>query len=479
MPTLIEPYRIKTIEPIHLSTRDEREALLAQAGYNLFRVAADAITIDLLTDSGTGAMSTAQWSAIMGGDESYAGAASFHRFERAVRDIFGFRHVLPTHQGRAAERILAATLVRPGQVIPNNTHFDTTRANLEAAGGIAIDLPCLESAILNERHPFKGNIDLQGLRDILDREAGNVPFAMITITNNGGGGQPVSMENLRAASRLCRERGIPLYLDACRFAENTYLIQQRTPEYASVPLLDIAREMFRCADGCTMSAKKDGLANIGGFLCVNDDDVAGRLAECLILTEGFTTYGGLAGRDLDAIAVGLFEALEPRYQEHRHETIRYLSRGLIAAGVPIVEPAGGHAVYIDAAALLPHLPTDRFPGQALVGELYLEAGIRSGEIGSVMLGLATDRHRGNGSALHDTAPPGTGHHELVRLALPRRVYTRSHLDYVIEAAANIQARRKTVPGIRIVNAPRALRHFTACFEREPVACREPALLAVS
>lgn len=469
MPTLIEPYRIKTIEPIHVSTRVEREALLEQAGYNLFRVPADAVTIDLLTDSGTGAMSTAQWAAIMGGDESYAGASSFRRFERAVRDIFGFRHVLPVHQGRAAERILATTLVRPGDVIPNNTHFDTTRANLEAAGGIAVDLPCHESSELAVPHPFKGNIDLRALRTTLARQAGRMPFAMVTITNNGGGGQPVSMANLRAASQLCHEHGIPLFLDACRFAENAYLIQQRTPAYASVPLLDIAREMFGYADGCTMSAKKDGLANMGGFLCVNDDDVAARLSQNLILTEGFTTYGGLAGRDLDAIAIGLFEALDARYQAHRHESVRYLSQGLAAAGIPVVEPAGGHAVYVDAAGMLPHLPLDQFPGQALVVELFLEAGIRSVEIGSVMLGLP------DGADPHDS--DRREHHELVRLALPRRVYTRSHLDYVIEAAANVQARHQSVPGIRIAGAPRALRHFTAHFAREPVPV--PALTAVS
>jgi tyrosine phenol-lyase len=450
---IFEPFRIKSVEHIKMTTPEEREGYLTAAGYNLFRVAAEHIVIDLLTDSGTGAMSSEQWAAMMRGDESYAGSPSFERFKAAVQDIFGFRHVIPTHQGRAAERILAATLCRPGHVVPNNTHFDTTRANVEAAGATAVDLPCAESKEIAAVHPFKGNIDLAALERVLDDNPGRVPFAMVTVTNNGGGGQPVSMDNLRAASALCRARGVPFYLDACRFAENAFFIRRRSPAHAETPLIDIAREMFSLADGCTMSAKKDGLANIGGFLCTNDDAVARQEKELLILTEGFPTYGGLAGRDLEAIAVGLYEALDLQYQIYRHASTRYLGEHLATGGVPIVQPPGGHAIYIDAKAMLPVIPPAEYPGQALVIELYRHGGIRSVEIGSVMFGRR-DPKTGEESC-HDS--------ELVRLAIPRRVYTKSHIDYVVEAILEVHQRRDGLRGVRIVDQPRALRHFTATF----------------
>jgi tryptophanase len=449
----IEPFRIKVVEPIRMSTVEEREDALEAAGYNLFKVPASAIIIDLLTDSGTGAMSSNQWAAMMQGDESYAGGASWGRFQTAVQDIYGFRHVIPTHQGRAAERILASTLCAPGDVVPNNTHFDTTRANIEATGAEARDMPCAEATDLSARHPFKGNIDLEALRDTLDGEA-RVPFAMMTVTNNGGGGQPASMENIAAASKLCRARGVPFYLDACRFAENSFFVQQRTERYAETPLIDIAREMFSYADGCTMSAKKDGMANIGGFLCTNDDQLARREREVLILTEGFPTYGGLAGRDLEAIAVGLYEALDQDYQTYRAASTRYLGRHLADGGVPIVEPPGGHAIYIDARAMLPHIPASEYPGQALAIELYRAGGIRSVEVGSVMFGTI-DEETGE-----ETPAPN----ELVRLAIPRRVYTQSQIDYTVGTALEVAARKETLRGVRIVEQPAALRHFTAVFE---------------
>jgi tyrosine phenol-lyase len=459
MRTIIEPFRIKSVEPIRMSSPEEREALLASIGYNLFRIPSDRIVIDLLTDSGTGAMSAAQWAAIMQGDESYAGSPSFRRFEKAVRDITGFEHVIPTHQGRAAERILAATMLKPGDVVPNNTHFDTTRANIEAVGAIALDLPCAASRELAKPAPFKGNIDLEALAALLADPPGRIPVVFITVTNNGGGGQPVSMANVRAASELCRKHRVPLYIDACRFAENAYFIREGEPGYARKSLLDIAREMFSLADGCTMSAKKDGMANIGGFLCTNDDFLAKVEEDLLILTEGFPTYGGLAGRDLEAIAVGLYEALDLSYQQYRHASIQYLGEHLTAAGVPIIQPPGGHAIYIDAAAFLAHLPRAQYPGQALAIELYRHAGIRSVEIGSVMFGR------------HDpaTGAESLGQHELVRLAMPRRVYTQSHVDYVVESLTEIAARRQRIPGVRIVEQPLALRHFTATFEPLPLA----------
>jgi tryptophanase len=454
MDRIIEPFRIKVVEPIRMTSREEREKYLADAGYNLFLVPSEAILIDLLTDSGTGAMSAAQWAAMMKGDESYAGSPSFHRFERAVRDIFGFRHVIPTHQGRAAERILAATLVGRGDVVPNNTHFDTTRANIESAGAVALDLPCPESKDLAVAHPFKGNIDLGRLESILDDPSHHIPFAMITVTNNGGGGQPVSMSNIRSASEMCRERGIRFYLDACRFAENAYFIQEREDGYRDVPLIDIAREMFSYADGCTMSAKKDGLANIGGFLCTNDEEVARQEKALLILTEGFPTYGGLAGRDLEAIAVGLYEALDPAYQQYRAASTKYLGDGIAEAGVPIVQPPGGHAIYIDAGSMLPDVPREHYPGQALVVELYRHGGIRSVEIGSVMFGKMDP----------ESGEESYAAFELVRLAIPRRVYTKSQIDYVVESIIEVHRARKRVRGVRIVEQPSTLRHFSARFE---------------
>ena len=462
MTRIIEPFRIKMVEPIRMTTREEREAFLEKAGYNLFLVPAERIVIDLLTDSGTGAMSAEQWAAVMRGDESYAGSVSYGRFRDAVEDIYGFKHVIPTHQGRAAERILAAILCKPGDVVPNNTHFDTTRANIESTGAVALDLPCKESHDLQAPHPFKGNIDLEALERTLEENPGRVPFAMITVTNNGGGGQPVSMDNVRRAAEICRRHGVRFYFDACRFAENAYFIKCRTSEYAATPLIDIAREMFSWGDGCTMSAKKDGMANIGGFLCTNDDALAQQERELLILTEGFPTYGGLAGRDLDAIAVGLYEALDEDYQEYRLASTRYLGEHIAEAGVPIVQPPGGHAIYIDARAMLPHLPPEVYPGQALVIELYRQGGVRSVEIGSVMFGKRDP----------ETGEETFAEHDLVRLAIPRRVYTKSQIDYVVDTIVEVYERRDEVRGVEIVEQPKALRHFTATFA--PVAARREA-----
>jgi tyrosine phenol-lyase len=454
MKTLIEPFRIKSVEPLRLTTRDERESLIRAADYNVFLLRARDVIIDLLTDSGTGAMSAAQWAGIMRGDESYAGSDSFYRFEESVRDVFGFRNVIPTHQGRAAERILFSTLCGPGDVVPNNTHFDTTRANIEHTGAEALDLPCPESADLAAPGPFKGNIDLEALEaTIRERGAEHVPLVVVTITNNSGGGQPVSMANLRGASEICREHGVPLYIDACRFAENAYFIRKREEGYADRTYLEIAREMFSLADGCTMSAKKDGLANIGGFLATNDDDLAREERDLLILTEGFPTYGGLAGRDLEAIAIGLREVLEPDYLEYRIGSTGYLGRHIAEAGVPIVQPPGGHAIYIDAAAFCPHIAPLEFPGIALTVALYRAAGIRSVEIGSVMFG-----HRDP-----DTGEPVPARQELVRLAIPRRVYTQSHIDFVVEAILEVWQHREEMSGYRITEAPEVLRHFSARF----------------
>jgi len=451
---IIEPFRIKVVEPINMTTSGEREAYLEKAGLNLFRVPSEGVLIDLLTDSGTGAMSADQWSGVMRGDESYAGSPSYHRFEAAVKDIFGFRYVIPTHQGRAAERILVATLVNAEDTVPNNTHFDTTRANIEAAGAKAVDLPCPESKAFEIPHPFKGNIDLDALRSVLVKQAGSVPFAMMTITNNGGGGQPVSMANIRAASEICRDAGIPFYIDACRFAENAFFIRSREEGYADRPLIEIAREMFSYADGCTMSAKKDGMANIGGFLCTNDGAVARQEEELLVLTEGFPTYGGLAGRDLEAVAIGLYEALDLRYQEYRYSSTSYLGEHISEVGVPIVQPPGGHAIYIDAKAMLPHLPAREYPGQALVIELYRTGGIRAVEIGSVMFG---GKDRLTGAEFYSDF-------ELVRLAIPRRTYTKSQIDYVVDCIKDVYQRRSEIRGVRIIDQPERLRHFTAVFE---------------
>ncbi|HEX6104911.1 MAG TPA: tryptophanase [Gemmatimonadales bacterium] len=460
MRTIIEPFKIKTVEPIRMTTRSEREAKLQAAGFNVFLLAADDVLIDLLTDSGTAAMSSEQWAAVMRGDESYAGSRSWYRFERAVRDIFGFRHVLPTHQGRAAERILFATTCKPGDVVPNNTHFDTTRANIEYTGAEARDLVIPEGRIPSARHPFKGNMDVGRLRALIT-EVGRerIPLCMLTATNNSGGGQPVSMANVREVSAVCREHGIPLYIDACRFAENAYFIKLREQGYERRSPLEIARELFGYADGCTMSAKKDGMANIGGFLASNDDRLARQERNLLILTEGFPTYGGLAGRDLDAIAVGLYEALDEDYLLYRITSTTYLGEHISSAGVPIVQPPGGHAVYIDAAAFFPHIPPLELPGQALVVELYREAGIRAVEIGTVMFGR---RHPETGEEL-------PGPMELVRLAMPRRVYTQSHVDYVVEAILNVWERRHAVAGYRFVEQAPILRHFTARFAEAAAA----------
>jgi tryptophanase len=443
--TIIEPFRIKSVEPLRHTTPREREGYLEEAGYNLFLIAARNILIDLLTDSGTSAMSTEQWAALMRGDESYAGSESFFRLKRVADDLTGFRHMIPAHQGRAAERILFTVLCKPGHVVPSNTHFDTTRANIEFTGARAVDLPLPEAADTQARLDFKGNMDVAGLQTLIAAEgAANIPLAMLTVTNNSGGGQPVSMANIAAVKSVCAAHGIPFYLDACRFAENAWFIREREPGYADWPPKRIAQKMFSYADGCTFSAKKDAFANIGGLLSTNDDRVAQLETNLLILTEGFPTYGGLAGRDLDAIAVGLEEILDPDYLRYRIISTGYLGRHIADQGVPIVEPPGGHAIYIDAARMLPHIPPRQFPGQALAVELYRHAGIRSVEIGSVMFGAAA-------------------RHELLRLAIPRRVYTQSHIDYVVEAILEVNARKQHIRGLEIVEAPPYLRHFSARF----------------
>lgn len=452
MKAIIEPFKIKVIEPIKITTRAEREEFLQQAGYNLFLVKAEDVMIDLLTDSGTSAMSFEQWAALMRGDESYAGSASFYRFEKSVRDIFGFQHVIPTHQGRAAERILFSVMCQRGQIVPNNTHFDTTRANIEYLGAEAVDLPIREYFQPACYHAFKGNMDTEALGNLIDRVgAARIPLVMITVTNNSGGGQPVSMANIRAVKAICARHGIPLYIDACRFAENAYFIKLREPGYGSKSVKEIAQEIFSYADGCTMSAKKDGLANIGGFLCTNDGKLARQEKDLLILTEGFPTYGGLAGRDLEVIAVGLQEVLHEDYLLYRLASTNYLGKNIAAQGIPIIEPPGGHAVYIDARAMLPHIPWRQFPAQALVIELYREAGIRVVEIGSLMFGKR-DAETG-----HEQPAPM----ELVRLALPRRVYTQSHIDYVIEAIVRVYERRASIRGYQIKEQSPFLRHFSA------------------
>src|SRR5579864_7991614 len=441
--TIIEPFRIKSVEPIRRTTNEERRKLLEAAGWNLFLVSSEDILIDLLTDSGTGAMSTAQWAALMRGDESYAGSPSFTRFKDSVQAIFGFRHVIPTHQGRAAERILFSVMCKKGDIVPNNTHFDTTRANCEFVGAQALDLPIPEAKEPSLIHPFKGNMDTARLAEVIDREgAKKIPLVMLTVTNNSGGGQPVSMANIREVKQICKQHGIPLYIDACRFAENSYFIKLREPGYAGKSPKEIARELFSYADGCTMSAKKDGLANIGGFLCTNNDSIAQQEKDLLILTEGFPTYGGLAGRDLEAIAVGLNEALEEDYLHYRIASTAFLGNHIAAEGVPIVQPPGGHAIYLDARAFLPHIPPAQFPGVALAGELYIEGGIRSVEIGTLMFG--------------DNA-----NMDLVRLAIPRRVYTQSHIDYAVEVILDVWRRRAGIRGLELIEQAPTLRHFTA------------------
>ena len=441
--TIIEPFRIKSVEPIRWTTRAQRETLLRAAHYNLFLLPSADVLIDLLTDSGTGAISTHQWAAIMEGDESYAGSKSFDRFRISVQDIFGYRHVIPTHQGRAAERILFGVMCKKGDVVPNNTHFDTTRANVEATGAEAVDLVIPEGREPGTRHPFKGNMDIAALEELIHRTGRQrIPLVMLTVTNNSGGGQPVSMENVRQVGAVCRKHGIPLYFDACRFAENSYFIKLREKGYESKTPKQIAQEMFGYGDGCTMSAKKDGMANIGGFLCTNDDLLAQQEKDLLILTEGYPTYGGLAGRDLEAIAVGLQEALEEDYLHYRIASTAYLGDHIAEQGVPIVQPPGGHAVYIDARAFLPHIPAEQFPAVALACELYLEGGIRSVEIGRLMFGAAATM-------------------DLVRLAIPRRVYTQSHVDYVVEIILEVWKKRSSIRGLHLTHEAPFLRHFTA------------------
>jgi tyrosine phenol-lyase len=444
--TIIEPFRIKSVEPIRWNTREQRQELLRAAHYNLFLLPADDVLIDLLTDSGTGAMSTQQWAAIMEGDESYAGSRSFERFRQSVQDIFGYRHVIPTHQGRAAERILFSVMCKRGDVVPSNTHFDTTRANIEFVGAEAVDLLIPEGRQPALAHPFKGNMDVGALEQLIARVGRErIPLVMLTITNNSGGGQPVSMENARAVSAVCRRHRIPLYFDACRFAENSYFIKLREAAYADKSPKQIAQEMFALGDGCTMSAKKDGMANIGGFLCTNDDLLAQQERNLLILTEGYPTYGGLAGRDLEAIAVGVQEALQEDYLRYRIVSTAYLGNHIAEHGVPIVQPPGGHAIYLDARAFLPHIPPEQFPGVALGCELYLEGGIRTVEIGSLMFGKVASM-------------------DLVRLAIPRRVYTQSHIDFVIEVILEVWNRREQIRGMRLAYEAPFLRHFTAHLE---------------
>jgi tryptophanase len=450
--TIIEPFRIKSVEAVKFTGPEEREAALEKAGYNVFLLPAEDVLIDLLTDSGTGAMSAAQWGALMQGDESYAGSRSFYRFRDVVQELTGLRHVIPTHQGRAAERILFHTVLKRGDIVPNNNHFDTTRANVEVEEAEARDLVIPEGRVPSRIHPFKGNVDLDALERTLDADGDCIPLVMVTVTNNTGGGQPVSLENLRGVRRLCDRHGKPLFLDACRFAENAYLIKKREEGQGARSPREIAREMFSLADGCTMSAKKDGLANIGGFLALNDDDWAERCRNLLILTEGFPTYGGLAGYDLEAVARGLEEVVEETYLRYRIRSIEYLHERLVAAGVPVLQPSGGHAVYLDARALLPHVPPLQYPGIALANALYRAAGIRGVEIGTVMFGRQPD-----GSEKEATM-------DLVRLAIPRRVYTQSHVDFVAEAVIAVAGMKEQLRGYRITKAPSVLRHFTAVFE---------------
>ena len=452
--TIIEPFRVHTVEAIDLPEQDAREAALVRSGYNLFGLHADEVIIDLLTDSGTGAMSSRQWAGMMLGDESYAGSRSFYRFEKVVRDLTGYAEIIPTHQGRAAEKILFTVAVGDGDVVPNNTHFDTTRANVEYRGATALDLVKAEGRDPAAELPFKGDMDIEALRAaIAEHGVERIPLVMVTVTNNSGGGQPVSMANLRAVRAVCDEFGIPMFLDACRFAENAWFIKLREPGYADWTPKAIACEMFSIADGCTMSAKKDGLANIGGFLALNDRDWALQARNLLILTEGFPTYGGLAGYDLEAIAQGLEEVVDEKYLRYRIRSTEYLAEKIHAAGVPTVRPPGGHAVYIDAKALLPHIPPQQFPAHSLAVELYRAGGVRGVEIGTVMFGRARDGQP-------DEAAPM----ELVRLAIPRRMYTQSHIDYVGEVIIDVASRADEMGGYRIVEQAPWLRHFTARLE---------------
>jgi tyrosine phenol-lyase len=455
MKTIIEPFKIKMVEPIKLTTAAEREVILRHADFNLFQIPAEDVIIDLLTDSGTSAMSSEQWAGMLRGDEAYAGARSWYHFEAVLRDLTGMAHILPTHQGRASERILFELVGGPGRVIPSNNHFDTTRANIEHSGAQAVDLVIAEGTQPRSRDPFKGNLDIARLEALIAEVGpGRIPLCMITVTNNSGGGQPVSLANIADVRAVCSRHGIPLFLDACRFAENAYFIKLREPGRQHQSARAIARAMFDLADGATISAKKDGLVNIGGVLLMRDNTLARRSNELLILTEGFVTYGGLAGRDLEAMAQGFQEVLDEDYLEYRLRSVAYLGEHLLAAGIPIVEPPGGHAIYMDAAAFCPHIPPEQFPGQALVCALYRHAGIRAVEIGSVMFGRVDP----------DTGESARPPMELVRLAIPRRVYTQSHIDYTIEALVEVYENRERLKGLRIVEAPQALRHFTARFE---------------
>ena len=455
MGIIIEPFKIKSVEPLRFTRRKEREAILKKAGYNLFSIKADDVLIDLLTDSGTTAMSARQWGGMIEGDEAYAGSQSFYQLDKRVKDLTGLSHIIPTHQGRAAEKILFNIIGGTGKIIPNNTHFDTTRANIELSGAEAVDLVPPEAMVPSLKANFKGNMDLEALKALLEKYGPErIPLVMLTITNNSNAGQPVSMENIRRTAELARGSGIPFFLDACRFAENAYFIKLREPGFENAPVEQIAREMFSYADGCTMSGKKDGLVNMGGFLAVNDDDLAQQARNILVVTEGFPTYGGLAGHDLQAFALGLDEVLQEDYLKYRLRSIAYLGEHLTELGVPIFQPPGGHAVYIDAAAFLPHIPAHEFPGQALACELYLCGGIRSCEIGSVMFGK-TDSESG----IFEPAKL-----EMVRLAIPRRVYTKSHIDYVVECVESVFKKRNDIKGMRILQEPPMLRHFTAVFE---------------
>jgi tryptophanase len=450
--TIIEPFRIHSVEPLRMTTEEERSFAIEQAGFNLFNLHAEDVLIDLLTDSGTGAMSRDQWAAIQHGDESYAGSPSWFRFEAAVKELFPFRHVIPTHQGRAAERILFSVIGGSGKLVPNNTHFDTTRANVEFSGAEARDLVIPEGHDAAKIHPFKGNMDLGALESLLQERAATIPVVFLTITNNSGGGQPVSLANIRGVSEICRRYAVPFFLDACRFAENAWFIHEREEGQSQRDISDIVREIASLADGMTMSAKKDPFGNIGGWLALNDDDLAEKCRNMLILTEGFPTYGGLAGRDLEALAQGLKEAVQPDYLRYRIRSTAYLGDALDAAGVPVVKPIGGHAVYLDAKALMSHIAPLQYPGQALAVALYKAGGIRSCEIGTVMFGRQPD----------GTEKPATM--ELVRLAIPRRTYTQSHIDYVIEVVTSVAKDAASLPGYRMVQEPQALRHFTAQFE---------------
>jgi tyrosine phenol-lyase len=455
MKTIIEPFKIKSVEPINFNSKEEREAILEKAFYNPFQIHAEDVMIDLLTDSGTSAMSAKQWSGIMDGDESYAGARSFFRFEKVVKELTGFKHIIPTHQGRAAEKILFTVLGGSGKIIPNNTHFDTTRANVEYSGADAIDLPCKEGLDPESNNPFKGNIDIETLDKLIHSNGSqNIPLIMITITNNSNGGQPVSMENIRQAKAIAKKYKIPLFIDACRFAENAFFIKKREKGYKNKSIKEIVQEMFSYADGCTMSAKKDALVNMGGFLALNDDEVAMRARNILVVTEGFPTYGGLAGRDLEAIAQGLDEILDENYLTYRIRSVEYLGEKLTKIGVPILQPPGGHAIYLNAKKFAPYIPAYEYPGQSIVCELYIQGGIRAVEIGSVMFGK---KDQITGKLISPNK-------ELVRLAIPRRVYTQSHIDYVVEVLTEVFQNRQKLKGYEITYEAPMLRHFTAKFK---------------